>query len=116
MHIPTSPTTYIDVLPFEEALTEALNPHPDYEVNDWLYVPNRYDEYRYETAERTDDELLALGYSALDSLLCKELAESELLSKEISTELSEGSLILRCKVRCIEDIARVQEIKIDGLP
>ena len=35
MHIPTSPTTYIDVLPFEEALTEALNPHPDYEVNDW---------------------------------------------------------------------------------
>jgi hypothetical protein len=76
----------------------------------------RYDEYRYETAERTDDELLALGYSSLDSLLCKELAESELLSKEISTELSEGSLILRCKVRCIENIARVQEIKIDGLP
>ena len=76
----------------------------------------RYDEYRYETAERTDDELLALGYSSLDSLLRKELAESELLSKEISTELSEDSLILRCKVRCIENIARVQEIKIDGLP
>ena len=47
MHIPTSPTTYIDVLPFEDALTEALKPHPDYEVSDWLYVPNRYDEYRY---------------------------------------------------------------------
>ena len=46
MHIPTSPTTYIDVLPFEEALREALIPHPDYEVKDWLYVPNRYDEYR----------------------------------------------------------------------
>ena len=29
MHIPTSPTTYIDVLPFEDALTEALKPHPD---------------------------------------------------------------------------------------
>ena len=35
MHIPTSPTTYIDVLPFDEALREALTPHPDYEVKDW---------------------------------------------------------------------------------
>ena len=45
MHIPTSPTTYIDMLPFEDALKESLSPHPDYEVKDWLYVPNRYDEY-----------------------------------------------------------------------
>jgi similar to stage IV sporulation protein len=77
---------------------------------------SRYAEYRYESVERTDDELLSLGYSRLDTLLRTELAKTELLSKEIETEIREDSLILRCKVRCIEDIASEQEIKIDGLP
>lgn len=77
---------------------------------------SRYAEYRYETVERTDDELLSLGYSRLDTLLRSELANSELLSKDIETEIREDALVLRCKVRCIEDIASEQEIKIDGLP
>ena len=61
MHIPTSPTTYIDVLPFEDALTEALKPHPDYEVSDWLYVPNRYDEYRYILGTRGKKPVICVG-------------------------------------------------------
>ena len=61
MHIPTSPTTYIDVLPFDEALSEALRPHPDYEVNDWLYVPNRYDEYRYILGTRGKRPVICVG-------------------------------------------------------
>ena len=61
MHIPTSPTTYIDVLPFEDALTEALKPHPDYEVSDWLYVPNRYDEYRYILGTRGKHPVICVG-------------------------------------------------------
>ena len=61
MHIPTSPTTYIDVLPFDEALTQALVPHPDYEVNDWLYVPNRYDEYRYILGTRGKRPVICVG-------------------------------------------------------
>ena len=61
MHIPTSPTTYIDVLPFEEALREALIPHPDYEVADWLYVPNRYDEYRYILGTRGKHPIICVG-------------------------------------------------------
>ena len=61
MHIPTSPTTYIDVLPFGEALSEALRPHPDYEVNDWLYVPNRYDEYRYILGTRGKKPVICVG-------------------------------------------------------
>ena len=44
MHIPTSPTTYIDVLPFEDALTEALKPHPDYELADWVLSNFKKDE------------------------------------------------------------------------
>ena len=76
----------------------------------------RYAEYCYETVEHTDDELLAIGHSRLDTLLRAELASSELLSKEIVTEIGENSLVIKCRVRCIENIAKVQEIKIDGLP
>lgn len=61
MHIPTSPTTYIDVLPFEEALEEGLRPHPDYDVSRWLYIPNRYDEYRYILGTRGKHPVICVG-------------------------------------------------------
>lgn len=61
MHIPTSPTTYIDVLPFEDALAEGLKPHPDYDVDKWLYVPNRYDEYRYILGTRGKKPIICVG-------------------------------------------------------
>ena len=61
MHIPTSPTTYIDVLPFDEALEEGLRPHADYDVDKWLYVPNRYDEYRYILGTRGKKPVICIG-------------------------------------------------------
>ena len=61
MHIPTSPTTYIDVLPFDEALDGALRPHTDYRVEDWLYVPDRYDEYRYILGTKGKHPLICVG-------------------------------------------------------
>ncbi len=61
MHIPTSPTTYIEVLPFEEALTPALSPHPAYDVEKWLYVPNAYDEYRYILGTRGIRPVICVG-------------------------------------------------------
>ena len=61
MHIPTSPTTYIDVLPFEDALAEGLRPHADYDVAKWLYVPNRYDEYRYILGTRGKKPVICIG-------------------------------------------------------
>ena len=61
MHIPTSPTTFIDVLPFEEALKEGLCPHDDYDVNRWLYIPNRYDEYRYILGTRGKKPVICVG-------------------------------------------------------
>ena len=61
MHIPKSNTVGIEVLPFDEALAEALCPHPDYEVADWLYVPNRYDEYRYILGTRGKNPLICVG-------------------------------------------------------
>lgn len=61
MHIPTSPTTFIDVLPFDEALDGALAPHAEYRVEDWLYVPDRYDEYRYILGTRGNHPLICVG-------------------------------------------------------
>ena len=61
MHIPKSNTAGIEVLPFDEALAEALLPHTDYEVSDWLYVPNRYDEYRYILGTRGKNPLICVG-------------------------------------------------------
>ncbi len=62
MHIPsTLSTNLIDVLPFDDALSEALCPHADYEVADWLYVPNRYDEYRYILGTRGKNPVICVG-------------------------------------------------------
>ncbi len=61
MHIPTSPTTYIDVLPFDEALVEAIRPQAGYAVEDWLYVPCRYDEYRYILGTRGQKPVICVG-------------------------------------------------------
>ncbi len=61
MHIPTSPTTYIDVLPFEDALEEAMRPQAGYAVEDWLYVPCRYDEYRYILGTRGKRPVICVG-------------------------------------------------------
>ncbi len=61
MHIPTSATTGIDVLPFDVALEEGLTPHPDYDVEKWLYIPNRYDEYRYILGTRGKNPLICVG-------------------------------------------------------
>ena len=47
MHIPQGPTAALDLKPFDEALAEALRPSDGYDVTRWLYVPNRYSEYRY---------------------------------------------------------------------
>ena len=36
MHIPSSTTGQIEVLPFDAALEDALRPSPDYDVDRWL--------------------------------------------------------------------------------
>lgn len=75
-----------------------------------------YREYEYQTVSLTDEEMLALAQTRLDTLLRASLEDAELLSKTVSTEIGEDSLVLRCRVRCIANIAEEQEIKIDGLP
>ena len=61
MHIPQGPTAALDLEPFDEALAEALRPSDGYDVARWLYVPNRYSEYRYILGTRGRRPLICVG-------------------------------------------------------
>lgn len=61
MHIPACPTVETELLAFQPALREALEPSPDYDAARWLYVPNTYREYRYLLGTRGERPLLCIG-------------------------------------------------------
>ena len=60
MHIPTSDTTEIEVLSFEEALASSAA-STEYDVEKWLYAPNFYSEYRYILGTRGKNPLICVG-------------------------------------------------------
>ena len=60
MHIPTSDTTEIEVLTFEEALASA-SASTEYDVSKWLYAPNFYSVYRYILGTRGKNPLICVG-------------------------------------------------------
>ena len=60
-HIPSALTADIEVLSFDDALAEALEPSEDYDISNWLYVPNRYSEYRYILGTRGSNPLICVG-------------------------------------------------------
>lgn len=60
-HIPSALTSDIEVLSFERALSEALEPSLNYDVSRWLYVPNHYSEYRYILGTRGKNPLICVG-------------------------------------------------------
>ena len=60
MHIPTSDTTEIEVLTFDEALASAAE-SSEYDVEKWLYAPNFYSEYRYILGTRGKNPLICVG-------------------------------------------------------
>ena len=61
MHIPQTTTDALELEPFAPALEAALEPSPDYDVGRWLYVPNRYSEYRYILGTRGKRPLICVG-------------------------------------------------------
>ena len=62
MHIPACDTTsQLALLPFAQALEQAFRPSPDYDVEQWLYVPNVYAEYRYILGTRGEKPLICVG-------------------------------------------------------
>ena len=46
MHIPKGDTAQLELVTFRQALEAANTPNDSYDVNEWLYSPNFYSEYR----------------------------------------------------------------------
>lgn len=61
MHIPTCGTAEQEILSFQAALAQALLPCPDYDAAHWLYVPNRYCDYRYILGTAGTKPLICIG-------------------------------------------------------
>ena len=61
MHIPKGGTAAVELVRFDEALEAALEPSPDYDITQWLYVPNYYGEYRYILGTRGEKPLICVG-------------------------------------------------------
>ena len=61
MHIPSGSTSTLELLSFSQALEQALQPSLDYDTEQWLYVPNTYQEYRYILGTRGTHPLICVG-------------------------------------------------------
>ncbi len=62
MHIPLMETQKLQIEEFEKALEESkIQNHIEYDVRDWLYVPNHYGEYRYILGTTGKKPLICIG-------------------------------------------------------
>lgn len=62
MHIPMAETKEIEIEPFYEALEKAKEQTTaEYDVRNWLYVPNYYGEYRYILGTTGKKPLICIG-------------------------------------------------------
>lgn len=61
MHIPSGATTELELVTFQDALKAANTPSPYYRIEDWIYAPNFYSEYRYILGTRGKNPLICIG-------------------------------------------------------
>ena len=61
MHIPQGTTAELKLVTFQEALKAANTPNPYYDINEWIYAPNFYSEYRYILGTRGKNPLICIG-------------------------------------------------------
>ena len=61
MHIPSGTTAELELVTFQEALKAANTPSPYYDIEEWLYAPNFYSEYRYVLGTRGKNPLICIG-------------------------------------------------------
>ncbi len=61
MHIPSSTTQELELVTFRDALEAANTPSPYYDIDEWLYAPNFYSEYRYILGTRGKNPLICIG-------------------------------------------------------
>ena len=72
----------------------------------------RYLEYEISERELSDEELSALAYEQMSALIATELADAELLRRTTECELYPDRAVIKCKVKCLTDIAIAQKIEV----
>ena len=60
-HIPQGTTAELELLTFQDALNAANTPSEEYDIDQWLYAPNFYSEYRYILGTRGKNPLICIG-------------------------------------------------------
>ncbi len=61
MHIPKSDTNKIQIESFKKAVQKSVEYSSDYDIEQWIYVPNHYDEYRYLLGTIGKKPLICVG-------------------------------------------------------
>ena len=61
MHIPSGTTAELELVTFRDALAAANTPNPYYDIEEWIYAPNFYSEYRYILGTRGKNPLICIG-------------------------------------------------------
>ena len=61
MHIPQSPTTDLDIVTFNAALSAMQTAALPYDHEKWLYIPHTYGEYRYILGTKGKRPLICIG-------------------------------------------------------
>ena len=61
MHIPSGTTAELKLVTFQDALKAANTPNPYYDIEEWLYAPNFYSEYRYILGTWGKNPLICIG-------------------------------------------------------
>ncbi len=61
MHIPKGDTATLELVTFRQALEAANTKNPYYDIDEWLYAPNFYSEYRYILGTRGKNPLICIG-------------------------------------------------------
>ncbi len=62
MHIPKTASQLVEIEEFYKSLKESeIQNHIEYNVEDWIYVPNHYSEYRYILGTKGKNPLICIG-------------------------------------------------------
>ena len=61
MHVPSGDTALLELVSFRRALEAANTPNEEYDIQEWLYAPNFYCDYRYILGTRGSEPLICIG-------------------------------------------------------
>ena len=72
----------------------------------------RYLEYEYVDEVRDDAALSAIADHRMDALIADQLADAEILRKKTQFDLYDDKLVVRAKIRCVQNIAKRKDIEV----